>query len=265
MVASSNSTSARRRRSTLTPISSGSSSGAVGASFLLVPVAWKNSRSSICAGEIVPPMSPERVVATLEMPSRTLERSSPVAIRVKVMMSSSLILTSCSARSLVTSATIVQVLPVPALASSTVVPVGSGAAISNPGVSTTIVDHPLQESGRQRPETGLLALPPLLGPRRYAQDLLEPGDSAPCQLLVTITIFLAPAPLVIRGPRRRCGGDRFRAPFIERSPLPDPARPGVRRLQGQRYRFREPSAIDVQYLPQMITRGVRLGSAKGLG
>ena len=68
---------------------------------------------------------------------RTRSRSSWLAARPNVTISIWSRVATSSATKRATSAPIVQVLPVPALASSTVVPVGSGARMSNGSITAS--------------------------------------------------------------------------------------------------------------------------------
>src|SRR5690606_14515826 len=136
--------------------------------------------------------------------SRTLARSSWLAARLKVTTSRSRRSASPSATNRATSAAIVHVLPVPALASSRTVPCGSGSVMSKCSTGSAPLHRLVGEDGGPQPQRQL-AQPvrhvrdPAFVVQGCADDVLQGQHVAQDVLPGGVVLLLTDAPAALAG------------------------------------------------------------------
>src|ERR1700761_697875 len=127
----------------------------------------------------------------------------------------------------------VYVLPVPALASSTVTPLGSAPHTSNSTGWSVICD--VIASSAPRAPAGRPTTAGLVAGRGQCQDVAEPQDPAECHLVLGIAVLAVEVPAALPLPRGRDGG------------ILSAARRGRVRLGGeaeQRQRLPQPPGVE---------------------
>src|SRR5690625_1182331 len=256
IVAASISQAAARSRSILAPSSASPSTARAGLGARPAPgcgavsVARKWASGSISSLGETPLRMRSSSPATCWSRSRTRDRSSFVAARVKVTMRRSVISSSPSAMRRVARAAMVQVLPVPALASRTVVPRGSGSVILNSFMVKQRLPHP----DRVLTEARGLGVPRLLRRRRHTQEFLVVQLLAPREELVRIPILILPGGggLPLPGDPRRDLGEAGRGGLaVEFVNLLRPLGGGHRR---ERQGFAHPPGVDVEKVSEVALR-----------